>query len=70
MKKKKTAIYLGVIASMIALSIVTPLIINAATSYIVERLQKAEMETETERTTDFAVDEVAALTVETESETA
>ena len=69
MKKKKTAIYLGVIASMIALSIVTPLIINAATSYIVERLQKAERETETERSTDFAVDEVAALTVETESET-
>ena len=44
MKKRKAAAYIGVIASLIALSIVTPLLISSASDFIAGKIRKSETE--------------------------
>ena len=68
MRKKKAAAYLTVIASLLALSIVTPLIINTVSDTIAGRIRASEKETEGFETEEQADDELTALSGEIESE--
>ena len=67
MRKRKAAAYIGVIASLIAISIVTPLVIETLSREIERRIRKGGMEEETYAETE-SVDELAALTLEEVSE--
>ena len=68
MRKKKAAGYLAVIASLIALSIVTPLVITTVSDHITGWIRSSEEETEINETERMSEDGMAALIVETESE--
>ena len=79
MKKKKAAGYLAVIASLIALSIVTPLVISTVSGYIAGRIRKADTEEAAELpddqedpedagASDAADEELTQLSVETEDD--
>ena len=68
MKKKKAAAYLTVIASLLALSIVTPLVINTVSDTIAGWIRSSEKETETDETERLTGDELTELSMETESD--
>ena len=59
MRKKKAAGYLAVIASLIALSIVTPLVITTVSDHIAGWIRSSEEETEINETERMSEDGMA-----------